>query len=107
MYISRDVIFHEDQFPFAAIPLVSGPPSPVQEPVIPPLLPAPPVTSQLPISAAFSHSNFISSPPPSTSEEISMPNLMLPSWVTLGMRSEVVGAAAMDERWLLVGSDTM
>jgi len=39
---------------------------------------------------------------------------MLPSWVTLGMRSEVVGAAAvggvtvaMDERWLLVGSDTM
>jgi hypothetical protein len=38
---------------------------------------------------------------------------MLPSWVTLGMRSEVVEAAvggvtvAMDERWLLVGSDTM
>jgi len=64
MYISRDVIFHEDQFPFAAIPLVSGPPSPVQEPVLPPLLPTPPVTSQLPISAAVSHSNFISSPPP-------------------------------------------
>jgi hypothetical protein len=74
VYISRDVIFHEDQFPFAAVSLVSPFPSPVQAPVLPPLLPTPPVTSQLQIPAVVSPSNSFSSSPSPTSAEISLPN---------------------------------
>jgi hypothetical protein len=74
VYISRDVIFHEDQFPFADVPSVSTSPSPVQAPVLPPLLATPPATSQLQIPAVVSPSNFISSPPSPPSAESSMPN---------------------------------
>jgi hypothetical protein len=74
VYISRDVIFHEDQFPFAAVSPVSPSPSPVQAPVLPPLLPTPPVTSQLQIPAVVSSSNSFSSSPSPTFAESSQPN---------------------------------
>jgi hypothetical protein len=74
MYISRDVIFYEDQFPFAATPIVSASLPPIQVPVLPPLLCSPTVSIQSPPSATVSPSTSISSPSPPNSAVISMPS---------------------------------
>jgi len=74
MYISRDVIFHEDQFPFAATPIAFASLPPIPAPVLPPLLCSPIVSIQSPPSATVSPSTSISSPSPPNSADISMPS---------------------------------
>jgi hypothetical protein len=69
MYISRDVVFHEDWFPFAAASSPTEPPTSLPAPFIPPLhllapahtRPALPSTSShtIPTSSHVSQSSFV------------------------------------------------
>jgi len=65
MYISRDVIFHENSFPFAAVNSVTESPSPIQNSVLPLLFPSTVSTRPSPtLTASPSTSSSSPSPPP-------------------------------------------